>query len=50
METLIQEILALSGPLPDAVAHQRYLETLSLEQLRERRAALNDMKEEYQPA
>ena len=38
--TIIQQILELAGPMPDAEAHARYLETLTTAELQARAAAL----------
>jgi len=42
MDSIIRQILELSGPMPDAAAHARYLETLTAAQLQARAAALVD--------
>jgi hypothetical protein len=44
MSAIIEQILRLSGPMPDAAAHARYLETLSQTQLQARAAALVDVQ------
>ena len=38
--TIIEQILALEGPMPDAAAHARYLATLTGAELQARAAAL----------
>jgi hypothetical protein len=44
MNPLVKRILELSGPMPDATAHQRWLETLTPVRLHARLAALeNDL-------
>ena len=40
MDTLTQRILELSGPMPDPVAHARYLDTLSTSARKDRLATL----------
>ena len=40
METTIQQIIRLSGPMPKPEAFERYLRTLSVAQLQERASAL----------
>lgn len=39
-DTLINRIVMLSGPMPDAAAHQHYLKTLTTQQLQDRERAL----------
>ena len=41
-DSIIREILALSGPLPDAGAHRRWLETLLETRLQARLVALRE--------
>ena len=42
MDALINRILELSGPMPDAEAHRRYLRTLTAPQLAARAKALGE--------
>ena len=40
---IINRIMHLSGPMPDAEAHRRYLRTLTQQQLLEREKALQEL-------
>lgn len=49
MSPVIEQIIRLSGDLPDPQRHRRYLETLSEEELRARAQALVEDREPIRP-